>query len=372
MPTTPQEKDNITRWNPLKKGFFEVYDLTWNDPSQKIAGWFRYTLLARQTGEPEASVLGVFFDSQNADNNTVIRKTYTLHEMRIEKEIFYFSAGPSAIFETGTRGGLADEKNKMSWELKYGESALSLRHLPTPLYLGGFPKTKIMSPYFSGKISGDFTLNDRSFSLHDLPARQSHLWGTGQSNAWTWGGSNAFEEDPDFCFEGLSTEVMIADRTAPPMTLLFFHWEGKTYRFNSPIHWIKNVSRFESHQPQSGVEGAMRAPVIIRWHFEAEAPGLRFVGNLSADTQEMVRIRDEDPTGGERFHHATRVATAKISILRRNKSGWQLIKELTAPKMAAFEVAQPTASYFSTQTNPWDPGRIFRSGLSPLAKSNPL
>ena len=63
MTLAAEERDNLTRWHPPQDGFYEVYYLKWNDPSQGIAAWLRYTLLAPVNREPEASVWAVFFDA---------------------------------------------------------------------------------------------------------------------------------------------------------------------------------------------------------------------------------------------------------------------------------------------------------------------
>lgn len=327
MTLSHSEKDNLTRWKEGKRGFHEVYYLKWNDPKEEVATWIRYTLLAPLNRNPELSVWAIFFDSRNPNNNRAIKKTYSVRESRIERDFFYFSAGPSAIFQRGARGELKDEKSRFSWEIKFKEeNSISLKHFPLPLYWGEFPKTKFLAPHLATTLSGEFQIDDRQFKLSQVPAHQAHLWGTEQANSWVWGNCNSFSEDPNFCFEGLSAQVKVGKRLTPPMTLLFFYWEGKMYRFNSPRQWFSN-------QSQNSLD---------RWHFEAGSRNLRFVGDFFARTENMVGVRYEDPQGGERFCHNTKIADLKIQILRRQGSNWNSIKTVTASKTAAFEMVQPT------------------------------
>ena len=135
---------------------------------------------------------------------------------------------------------------------------------------------------------------------------------------WVWGNCNAFREDPDFCFEGLSV---------PPLTLLFFYWNGKLHAFNSPRQWFVNRS---SHD-------------LDRWHFEAGSGSLKFVGDLFADTTSMAGVRYEDPDGGRRYCHNTKVADLRIQILKKNRGVWEGAQTLTAAKTAAFEVVGGSA-----------------------------
>lgn len=326
MALSPREKDNITRWSESQKGFYEVYYLKWNDLAAGVAVWLRYTLLAPLNRPPEVSTWGIFFDTKNPEKNLGLKSTFPLSEARIEHDFFYFAAGSSAIFDDGARGEIVQGANRMSWEFKFEEPCLSLRHYPFPLYFGGFPKTKFLAPYVSCRVSGEFNLNNRRFALDHLPAHQGHLWGTEMAHSWVWGNCNTFEEDPDFCFEGLSASVRMAGRTTPPMTLLFFEWEGKTYRLNSPARWLTNRS-------EHGLD---------RWHFEGVTGDLLFRGDLFARTQEMAGVRYEDPGGSERFCHNTKTADLEVQVLRKRGSDWEPVRTYHAAHSAAFEMVQPT------------------------------
>ncbi len=284
MSLTPQERDNLTRWDGHQKDFYEAYTLKWNDPSGASAS-IRYSLTGIEV---------LFSETQE---KIEIRQPFPLKDFRIEKDFFYFSAGDSAIFQSGARGEITDEENTFSWELKFQEPSQSLRHYPTLLYHAGVPRLKSLAPRFSTKISGEFKINDRTMTLQEVPGYQSHQWGAALPSSSVWGHCNAFD-DPGFIFEGFS---------APPFTILFFLWEGKLYSFNSPTQWIKNKSE---HSPD-------------RWHFEAGTKDLLFVGDLHAESP------------------LTLTADLKIQILKKEKWGWEAIKTVTAQSSAAFEVKVP-------------------------------
>lgn len=296
MPLSPQEKDNLTRWDGRSAPYFEAYDLSWTDPSSGIAGSFRYELEVLTGAEPVFTVTADFFDFSHPEKSTACSQRFSLGDARIEREIFYFSAGPSAIFESGARGDLPGEGGRVSWELKFQEEGLSLRHLPSPFYFGNFPKTKILAPHLSFPLSGEFSVNDRKILIENVPARQAHLWGSRRPTSWVLAHCNAFEEDRGFCFEGLST---------PPFHLFFFYWDGKLHRFNSPWRWWTNRSR----------------PGPDRWHFDVGNMSLRFVGDLFSSSTAM---------GG-------RSADMTLQILRKSRAGWESVKKLTASKTAFFE-----------------------------------
>lgn len=324
MPLSAREKSNLTRWNGRQKPFYEVYYLKWCDLSQSVAAWIRYTILAPANREPEASVWAMLFDSKDPSRNAALKKTFSVKETRIEREIFYVAPGPSAIFDDGARGELESGGQRASWELKFEEKGEPLWYYPRLLYGTAFPKTKFVVPYLSTKISGEFSWNDRRWTLVNVPAHQGHLWGTEHAESWVWANANTFREDPTFCFDGLSARVRLGDKPSPPFTLLFFQWEGRLYRCNSPRQWISN-------QSVSGLD---------RWHFEAVSGDLMFTGDAQADPERMTAVRYEDPDGSERFAHHTENAGVKVQILRKSKSGWETVKVMTAERSAAFECVQ--------------------------------
>lgn len=326
MSLSSREKANLTRWNGREKPFYEVYYLKWCDPSQSAAAWIRYTLLAPLNREPEVSVWAMFFDIKDPSKNAALKKTFPLQESRIEREIFYFAPGSSAIFDDGARGELSDGNHRATWDLVFQEKNDPLWYFPRLLYKTVFPKTKFVVPYLSTRLSGEFTWNERRFLLSNAAAHQGHLWGTESAESWNWANANLFEEDPSFCFEGLSARVRLGARLSPPLTLLFFQWEGKLYKCNSPWKWF--TSRSE--------------PELDRWHFEATSGGFMFVGDGHVSTDRMIVVRYEDPAGGERFSHHAESADMRIQILKKAKWGWETVKTLTCRGAAAFEAVRPS------------------------------
>ena len=326
MSLSSQEHDNLTRWKEGRKGFYEVYYLKWNDLANQRAVWLRYTLLAPINRPPEVSAWAIVFDAKNPAANFGLKKTYPISEARIEREFFYFSAGPSAIFDAGCRGELSDARNALSWEIKFEDPSQALRHYPAPLYWGSFPKTKFLAPYVTMRVSGEFIHNGQPSNLDKLPAHQAHIWGTEMGHSWYWGNCNTFEEDPNFWFEGFSARMNFGEKQTPPFNVFAFHWEDNLYRLGNPLHWIRNKS-----------EGA-----LDRWHIEGRTGDLLFVGDVRTQPEQMAGVHYEDTNGSDRFCHNTKTADMTVQVFREKKSGWELLKTLIAVKSAAFEVVQPT------------------------------
>lgn len=326
MGLSQAEKDNVTRWDGARKGFYEVYYLKWNDTEAGTAGWIRYTLDAPQKGPPLPSLWAIFFDAKDPTRNVALKHTVPLSDLRIERDLFYFGLGPSAIYQMGARGEIADDSHRISWELKFDDEGISLRHFPSLLYYGGFPRTKFLAPHLSTRISGEFNVDGRPLTLKGVPAHQAHLWGKEMAHSWAWSNCNTFREDPSFCFEGLTAQVQTGGRLSPPLTLLFFLWEGKLYRFNSPRQWFRNKSTYQ----------------LDRWVFEAATDNLLFAGEIFSRPEKMVGVRYDNPTGGNRYCHNTKLADIKLQVMRNEKGGWKTVKTLTAQDSVGFEVVAPT------------------------------
>ena len=111
MGLTKQEKDNLTRWDGRRKGFYEVYFIKFNHLDTKTALWIRLTLLSPLKGEPLAEVWGIFFDLKNPGKNRAIKKSFPASAASIARDRFSFSIGGATMTQTGSSGGLIRGKN---------------------------------------------------------------------------------------------------------------------------------------------------------------------------------------------------------------------------------------------------------------------
>ena len=297
MAISSEERDNLPRWRPGKAGFFETYDLRWVEAREKTAGWLRFG---------------------------------PLQEARIEREIFYFSVGPTALFQSGSHGKIEADGHRMEWDLRLEGPSRSLRHLPAPFYLLPYPPTKLLAPRLSCRVSGTVSIDNRQQNLVSVPAHQAHFWGSAHPPFWAWGHCNSFREDPGAVFEGLSSVLSLAGKVQP-VTLLHLTFGGKDYSFLAPWHWLRNKSRYD----------------LSHWHFEAEGKGIRLIGKLRADPGKMAGLKYRDPDLSERFCHHTEAADLQIELFRDKER----IGTLTAGQTAAFEMAtgrpDPRVTFFS-------------------------
>ncbi|MBI2982401.1 MAG: hypothetical protein HYY44_08985, partial [Deltaproteobacteria bacterium] len=240
MSIEASERENINRWSLSKEGgFFESYVVHWVDPAQEIAAVFRYNLLSSKKRDPEATVWGHFFNRKEPQQNLALKETHPLTSCQVEHELFYFSIGPSAIFQAGARGDL--KNSTMSWELKFLPPILSFRHLPSPFYRLKVPAIKWLAPQLAAELSGELKIREKNFSFSSAVVSQVHLWGNGLDESWVRGHCHHFKEDPEALFEGISIPVTVKGRTMN-VPLLHIVYRGHSYLVRDPVAWIKSKS----------------------------------------------------------------------------------------------------------------------------------
>ena len=318
MQLTLSERENLPRWRPGLRGFFEAYDLTWNN-QEGCSGWIRHSLNAPRKGEPEASLC--IFTSIPGGKKTLTRESVPIEQTRIEREIFYFQIGDSSIFQNGTRGKISSKQERISWEISVQPTQPPSHPLPPILYPLPFPKTKITIPQPFSRMSGRIATAQETWSLQRTPGDQSHLWGTALPTPWIRGSCRGFREDPGAWFEGVCFPTRLRGKLIPA-TLLSFFYRGKPYRFLAPLSWLRNKGHHE----------------VNRWHFETRGGRIRFVGGLETQIEEVFGILGNDPSSGApRFWHLTPSAGLHLEVFEKKRE-WVLVDSLTAPSGASLEV----------------------------------
>ncbi|HIE38079.1 MAG TPA: hypothetical protein EYP77_03245 [Anaerolineae bacterium] len=143
----PSERDNIARWDGLRRGFHEVYYLKLNDLNSGTALLVRYTLLVPRQGVPVAELWAVFFDHNDPTSNLVLKRTYPIIRAAIRRDPFCFRVGEAVLRHHRATGGLADEAGSITWDLSWEPSRETFYHFPRPaLYKGAFPGRRSWPP----------------------------------------------------------------------------------------------------------------------------------------------------------------------------------------------------------------------------------
>jgi len=315
---------NLTRWDGRQRGFYEVYYLKVNDPTSGTALWVRYTLLAprRAQDRPVAELWAIFFDRHNPQRNLALKRTYAVARATIGPAPWFLRIGEAVLEHGRAVGGLADDRDVITWSLAWEPSAQPFYHFPRPaLYRGGFPKTKVLAPNLAVPMRGSYSAHGVTYHLDDAPGHQAHLWGVRQGLRWTWGNCNSFLEDPSAAFEGLSAQVQLGPLPSPLMTVCAFRYQGQWYVYNDLSRWLINRSR-----SRLGV-----------WDIAAQGHGMRFVGRVRSRIEDLVGVEYTDTDGSHLYCHNAKVGDMLLEVYRRDRGRWALVDTLTSSGTTAVE-----------------------------------
>lgn len=335
MRVTPSESDNLLRWDGKSAGFYEVYFVEVQDAAHNTGLWLRYTVRVpkKPNGvEPIAEVWGMYFDRRDPEKNFALKQTVPFALARIERERLFFSAAGCELTHSGCRGAIAKDGKQLEWDLAWDESP-RLVHFPyEAMYSRAVPKTKVLSPHFDLRASGSYSAHGERYALSKEPGQQSHLWGTEHADRWIWAHANTFAEDPSAVFEGLTAEVKLGPLVRPRATMFALRYKGVDYVFNRPSQMLRsNESRTDA------ASNPKQYFPVARWIVGGGNDQLRFRGELWSDLSHYIGVRYTDPDGSGRVCAHSKVASAKLEILARDKSTWRVVDTLTSDGAVALE-----------------------------------
>jgi hypothetical protein len=314
---------NRPYWTPGRSGFYEVYYVIWKDLARRHIGWVRHIVRAPTEGEAQASVWGAYLDMDDASRNVAIQQGYSVDQVSTSAAPFRHRIGAHEMGQGTAVGAVEGGGGRVAWDVRFETEGALVNHIP--VHWGPFPRTKFISPYCGGRLSGTLRVGDEVIEVKQAAAVQSHFWGTKIVAAWVWGHCSTFREDPDFVFDGVWAQERIAGLTLKPITCLCFHWQGRTYSCNSLVQSLfTNRSAHGMHH----------------WTFEAKSGDLLFRGSMSALPGRKIIWTHRDPDGEPRYGHLDFTADLRVEILQRQGSEWRLVKTLTAERSATFEVSQ--------------------------------
>lgn len=329
MAVYAQELDNMVQWDGKRRPFYEVYYLKFFSPEAQRAFWLRYTLLAprRDLGPPSASVWALSFNRLQPDRPIAAKETWTSEQALIDRDIFYFQVGESAIYNNGARGRAASGGHEIRWDLQFSPNEASERIYPTSFYYLPLPKTKFLSPNWSVRVSGEVSVDGQSIRVDRAPGCQAHLWGTQHAERWAWSHCNSFHEDSQAVFEALTGQVRVGKKLLRPLTAMSLRLgDGRVLRFNRISQLLFNKSSY-------GLSG---------WELEGHRGHYRVKASLQNRPAEMAGVTYTDPDGSKRYCYHAESADLIVQVFETARGGDKLLHSLTAQRSVAFEVVEPT------------------------------
>ena len=298
-----KERDNLLRWDGIRRGFYEVYYLKWNDFRSNTAAWIRYTLTSpvESVGAPYCELWGIFFDISDPKQNFAVKQRFPISRLGWSRNRFRVDIAEAHLDQNSCRAEIVDPKtgHEMSWEMAFLSNTPTYRYFPGERYYsGGFPKTKGLSPHVHGFFSGTLIADGRKIEILNAPGQQTHLWGTQHAQRWAWGHCNAFAEDDNAVWEGLDAQVKLGPVVSPHMSLFYLYLDGEHHCFNHPVQWVTNKSKWE----------------LGRWQAMFKNDKLICEAKIRCDYDEMVAVTYMDPTGEKLWCNNSKVAEIELRV----------------------------------------------------------
>lgn len=288
---------NRPRYRASSRGMYEVWYATAVDPVSQLGIWVRYTIGVSKSRKGQGGVWLAAFDRKHPGGNFARRQMHPLSEVQV---------GPTgvAVAETSVFDGhrmvgeLTDGGCRCSWDL-----LLEPRDAPTPMlpegaYRSALIQTKVVGVTLDARLSGTMTIDGQTWDFDDIPAAQSHLWGSRHAEAWSWVHCNAFETE-GVVFAGFVARVRRLGLVSPPLTQLTLRLGEREHRL---VGWWRALSN--RNEVADG-------PV---WQFEGSGDGVSVVADVACRAEDLVRVDYRDPDGSEVICHNTEVATLRLQV----------------------------------------------------------
>lgn len=318
---------NAFRWDGAP-GHYEVYYLSLTDPASGVGAWIRYTMVAPQerTGEPATCALWFMAMDPDGAERVVGRKaTFPIERLVAESEPFRLDVADATLTDRGMAGAFGDVR----WELAWEPRLPAYEHVHPFLRRAGIAKTVLFLPHADLEVSGTLVFGGRELALAGARGGQAHLWGSKHAGSWAWAHCNDFatpdgEPVRDTFVDGVSVFVPRFGRQVGPSTPLVARVRGEDFASTSPVRVLRNQSTFG----------------VTSWRFEARDGARKLVGEVDARREDLVGVTYHDPDGDLAYCYNSEIASMRVGVWDRSRSGWELRETLVADGRAHFEYAQ--------------------------------
>jgi hypothetical protein len=326
------------RWNALqwdgKPGHYEVYYLTFTEPTTGIGFWIRYTMVAPlpQTGEPPTcSLWFCAMDKADPSANIGRKASFPAAELSAQNVPFELRIGDARLSDRGMSGAIEDDGQRVGWDLEWRPSLPAYGHVHPALRAARLAKTILFLPHPDLEISGTIELGERRIEVARARGGQAHLWGAKHASRWVWAHCNDFgapggDLRSGTFVDGVSVFVPRFGRELGPNTPVVARVGGRDLLSISPLAVQRNPSDFD----------------LTSWRFEARGRTRKLAGTVSARAEDLVGVTYHDPDGERAYCYNTEVADMRLEVFERPRpwGDWSRTEELRSPGRAHFEYAQ--------------------------------
>lgn len=327
------EADNVRRYAPDERGYYEVWYTTWSDPRTGQGFWLRFVLESPVPGHgvpgfgdaPRGELWFARFDPKAPDRTFGIHQRFA--DPRSTDVPFSLAIGPGVMRHDGSTGQLRGGGHDVRWDLRWIPAAKTLRHYPDIMYAGprGRAPTMVHAPNPRVPLSGTLEIDGETLVLEGAFAGQSHIWSRRHSTSWTWAHCTDFEGVKDGLFELIGAKLRRGPITTPNLIMVSLDVDGEQHRLTQYRHVALGRGRWRTG------------------HVELTARSLdvKVVAELRCRPEQLINAPYVDPDGTEAFCANTEIGDATITVWRRRGLSWKEHRRLEARGTMHFETGSP-------------------------------
>jgi hypothetical protein len=300
------EQDNVHR-EVRGRPRYEVWFLTFTDPSDGAGYWIRSTTLAPKRGSHSAGIWFARFDPGDPGGTFGIHgrsEQWSISTRAFDVRIGTNEDAMSVMTSGHAEGTLRGDGHSVSWSLEYATGGETWRLLPDALYRGSIAPTKPFSPNPRTRFSGTIDVDGRRSTIIDAPGQQGHLFGSRHAERWAWAHCSGFEGE-DVVVHALTAQGRRGPLLTPFVTSIGVLWQGR---------WVRLTKL-----------GRRRDFGLGSWRVDLESRRYRLTGRIEAPARGMIRARYEDPDGTWRHCHNSEIASARLALFERRTGGFEEI-----------------------------------------------
>lgn len=324
----------------VERPFLESWYLKLNDSSSKKSLSLRFNTYTSGNGFKRiAEVSVVLFEKILRPQiipeikKTALRQVFELSAFsRISSS--EIKIGHCILSHTMTSGCIYSKGKTFQWDLEFKPEKL-ISFSPTPKILShtGLVKNERITSCSQLVFSGTTSIHQEKMTWENARGMQGYSKGSQENHSWIRAHCNSFlnerGESAPFVFEGISARSQIGPVISPPISSFFFHYEDKSYFFNTLIHTIV-FSRSKN--------------TLNAWQFRADQGSLSFRGYARAEHKDFAGFTREDTNGSLLYCTQANLSNMQISIYKKNRLETTFISDGTAD----FEIV-------SREKNPYVP-----------------
>lgn len=286
-------------------GHVERYVLRASEPGGARAIALTWAIVESARAAPGASfalaeATAVAFD--RSSGHAAVREATPFALARFDRDGLRMHVAGCELAAGHARGALETGARRVAWDLTFEALAPPQSHFSHPwMYRTGTPTMKLASPFPDLRVSGEVTVDGVPWSVDGWPGAVCHVWGARHSDAYAWAHVNAWDEPGELVVEAVAQQEALGAVVRSLATVVLVRYRGVRYALNGVLDLARNRGEISAR----------------RFRFDAMSGQLAISGELWAETDDLVGLHFENPSGAPLHALTTQIARARVELVLR-------------------------------------------------------